>query len=488
MVDPMNRALLSYCRRPWSKENCARLRAMARACHIHAFGEEPACFNSNHTMKERDCYVTWMRGLAPKSDVLLHWVFASVGYLATSITRGTGMSALVLAVLWAAGAWPAFSQTSPIYAWTNFAGQPGFEGSTDGTDSVSHSGSADGRGSEARFYCPNNVAVDSAGNVFVADTRNHTIRKVTPDGVVTTLAGCPGAKGMNDDTVGMVPWLGPDGEPLDGPGASGTNDGTSTAARFYAPKGVAVDSADNLLVADSYNNTIRQVNPAGFVTTLAGSAGNRGSADGTGSTVRFNEPDGVAVDNAGNLFVADTWNRAIRKVSPAGVVTTLVGKTRGLGGSADATGSAAGFSVPSGVAVDGAGNLFVADWGNHAIWRITPSGVVTTLAGSASNDRVGGYADGKGSTARFSHPSGIAVDSAGNLFVADSGNSVVRKVTSAGVVTTIGGAVGVIGWADGIGSSAHFYCPSGIAVDRAGNLYVADSPNNRISKGTPVRP
>ncbi len=431
------------------------------------------------------------------------------------------------ALLCITGAWPAFCQTSPIYAWTNFVGQPGFGDSTDGPDTLANTGSADGSGSTARFYHPRGVAVDDLGNLFVADTGNHTIRKVTPDGVVTTLAGGPGARGTNNDIGRTVLVLGPTGEPEDVPGASGTNDGKGRAARFCQPTSVAVDRAGNVFVADMMNNTIRKVTVAGVVTTLAGYPSvwpprggfAIGSApwihqlpgvaeyrtgyeflahaadDGTGSTARFYRPSSVAVDRDGNVIVADAANNRIRKVTPAGVVTTLAGGPRSLG-DADGTGSAARFNCPMGVAVDNAGNVFVADNFNHTIRKVGPVGVVTTLAGNASITGhigpvvgpVGGYADGTGKGARFHFPEGVAVDSAGNVFVADSGNSTIRKVTPAGVVTTIGGAPGVAGWADGIITSAQFCGPCGIAVDKAGRVYVTDSGNNRISKGTPIHP
>src|ERR1019366_703568 len=187
--------------------------------------------------------------------------------------------------------------------------------------------------------------------------------------------------------------------------------------------------------------------------TLAGLAGSSGSADGTGSTARFYVPIGVAVDGAGNLFVADSSNHTIRKVTPTGVVTTLAGSA-GNPGSADGTGSAAQFSMPEGVAVDGVGNVFVADSGNHTIRKVTPAGVVTTLAGSAVNS---GSTDGTGSDARFYICWGVAVDGAGNVFVADSGNNAIRKVTPEGVVTTLAGNTSLLdqwghpaqGYADG---------------------------------------
>ncbi len=310
-----------------------------------------------------------------------------------------------------------FSQAGPAYAFTNFAGQPGGLGNADGT------------GSNARFYYPSGVAVDSAGNVYVADNANSTIRKVTPAGVVTTLAGSAGS--------------------------SGTNDGVGSAARFSSPNGVAVDSAGNVYVADTGNQTIRKVTPAGVVTTLAGSPGQTGSSDGTGSSAKFSQPFGVAVDSAGNVYVADYYNDTIRKVTPAGVVTTLAGSP-GQTGSSDGTGSNARFYYPRGVAVDSAGNVYVADYYNSTIRKVTPAGVVTTLAGSP---RHAGSSDGTGSNARFFWPYGVAVDSAGNVYVADTGNSTIRKVTPAGVVTTLAGSPGQSGSSDGTGSNARFDHP-----------------------------
>ncbi len=186
------------------------------------------------------------------------------------------------------------------------------------------------------------------------------------------------------------------------------------------------------------------------------------------------------MDGAGNVYVADFWNCTIRKITPGGVVTTLAGLA-GYGGTTDGTGSAARFNNPFGVAADGTGNLFVTDFYNSTIRKVTSAGVVTTLAGLAGS--FGGI-DGTGNAARFGYPSGVAADSAGNAYVADW--QTIRKVTLAGVVTTIGGLAGVQGAADGIGGCARFYNPTGIAADTMGNLYVADVSNDRVSKGTPV--
>jgi sugar lactone lactonase YvrE len=274
------------------------------------------------------------------------------------------------------------------------------------------------------------VAVDSAGNVYVAD--GNTIRKVTAAGVVTTLAGTAGT--------------------------SGSADGTGTAARFDVPSGVAVDSAGNVYVADRDNRTIRKVTAAGVVTTLAGTAGMAGSADGTGAAARFTMPSGVAVDSAGNVYITDAFNSTIRKVTATGAVTTLAG-TAGLFGSADGTGVAARFNNPAGVAVDSAGNVYVADLFNHAIRKITAGGVVTTLAGAAG---MGGSADGTGAAARFNVPSGVAVDNPGNIYVSDAGNSTIRKVTPIGATTTFAGTVGVIGVL--LGEVPRFASPRSLAI------------------------
>jgi sugar lactone lactonase YvrE len=334
---------------------------------------------------------------------------------------------------------------SDLYAFANFVGLPGT------------AGSADGLGSEARLNYPSGMVFDSAGNLLVMDATSHTIRKVTPAGAVTTFAGMAGI--------------------------SGSTDGTVSEARFSYPRGAALDNAGNLLVTEQGNETIRKITPAGMVTTLAGSPGLSGKTDSTGAEARFYDPQGAALDGGGNLYVADSYTHTIRKVTPAGVVTTVAGNL-GLAGRTDGTGTAARFNYPMDVTVDSAGNLFVADWGNSAIRKVTPAGVVTTLAGSST--WLSGSDDGTGSAARFFRPCGLTVDSTGNLFVSDTSNYTIRKVTPAGVVTTIGGSAGVSGSTDGTGAAARFSQTYGIAMDGEGVLYVADPWNYRISKGTPL--
>jgi NHL repeat len=379
--------------------------------------------------------------------------------------------------------------------------------------SAGHSGSQDGIGSAARFNSPKGVATDSNGNVYVADFQNRTIRKITPLGVVTTLAGSPGLAGSADGTGGAARFDSPFGVATDSeknvyvaeelnstirkittlgvvttlagsPGLRGSTDGTGSAARFSDPSGVTTDSADNVYVAENGNATIRKITPAGLVTTLAGSAGLRGSEDGIGSAARFYGPFGVATDREGNVFVADD-NSTIRKITPSGLVTTLAGSAAQFGG-ADGTGSAALFdfstyNAAAGLAIDGGGNVIVADTFNHTIRKVTPVGVVTTLAGSPG---LSGKTDGTGSAARFNNPAGVATDSVGNVYVADWDNHTIRKITPLGVVTTLAGSPGLAGSADGTGSAARFKGPTGVATDIAGNVFVADYFNHTIRKIT----
>jgi sugar lactone lactonase YvrE len=306
-------------------------------------------------------------------------------------------------------------------------------------------GLANGNWNEASFLCPNALAVDRDGNLFVADTLNSVIRKVAAIGLVTTLV-----------------WT----------DAGVTQSGPATNAAVSEPTGVAVDHEGNVYIAERGGNRVRQITPRGVMNILAGS-GLAGAADGPSTAASFNGPSGLALDKEGNIYVADTANHQVRKITPDGKVTTLAGS--GTPGSANGTGKDASFKRPTGVAVDASGNVYVADQGNNLIREINPQGAVTTLAGSGAQ----GWDDGPATLASFNRPFGVAVDFYGNVYVADTGNNVIRQVTPDGTVTTLAGT-GVKGSANGKGKEASFKYPQGVAVDATGNVFVADTGNSLI--------
>jgi sugar lactone lactonase YvrE len=364
----------------------------------------------------------------------------------------------------------------------------------------SSGGYVDGSGTSAQFNQPQGIAVDNAGNVYVADYANNTIRKLTPAGTnwfvstIATNAQLSGPYGVGVDSASnvyvadtfheQIRKLTPSGtnwvvSTLAGTGTLGTNDGPGATAKFFKPVGITVDGAGNVYVTDQVNDTIRKITSGGVVSTLAGAAQVPGTANGTGSAARFSSPFGIAVNSVGTLlYVADS--QQIRKITSGGVVTTLAGSA-GSAGNSDGTGSAARFYSPAGLSVDSAGNVYVADAGNHIIRQISSAGQVATIAGMAA---VSGTNDGVGGNARFSSPRGVVSTSdGGTLYIADTGNNTIRTMTSDGTVTTvIGNAAVAHGSADGAGSSARFYMPGGIAA--TAGLYVADTDNNAIRRIT----
>jgi sugar lactone lactonase YvrE len=246
---------------------------------------------------------------------------------------------------------------------------------------------------------------------------------------------------------------------------------------LYPTTGIVVDASGNLYMTDIGGSAIWKITPAGNITTFVGGA-SIGAADGSGAGASFNLPIGLAIDAANNIFVADAANNLIRKVTPAGIVTTLAGS--GVIGSANGKGTAASFNFPQGIAVDNNGNIYVADTGNDLIRKITPDGNVTTLAGKIAS----GKTNGTGSTATFNIPLGLAVDVTGDLYVADAGNNLIRKITPAGVVTTFAGS-GYAESNDGVGTLASFNFPNALAIRPNGNLFVTEAHSHNASKITP---
>jgi len=302
-----------------------------------------------------------------------------------------------------------------------------------GSTEVFGPGYLDGIGTNARFNFPRSIVLDSANNIYVCDIGNNRIRKVTPSGVVTTFAGS-----------GVFSYL----------------DATGTNAQFHSPYGITIDSAGNLYVCDNGNNKIRKITPEGVVTTFG--------------SMSFNNLHELTIDSSNNLYVSESGANLIRKITPEGVVTTLAGSTQGF---QNGTGTDAQFNFPRSLVLDSLNNLYVCDSRNNRIRKITPEGVVTTLAGEGS----AGYANGTGTSAQFNNPTGIAISSSGDLYVGDHGNHRIRKITPTGVVTTVAGT-DAEGYLDGDLSVAQFGSPINVAFDSLGYLYVTDFYNHSIRK------
>jgi streptogramin lyase len=263
---------------------------------------------------------------------------------------------------------------------------------------------------------------------------------------------------------------------------TGAADGPRTNALFSDPADLAIAPDGTIYVADSANHTIRRIATNGLVSTFAGAAGTNGFANGPGADARFDSPTGLALDTAGNLLVADTGNHTVRRITPTGVVNTLAGFA-GESGFSNAVGTNARFNSPLGVCVASNGTVFVSDSGNHCIRAIAPGGAVSTFAGTPED---WGAADGPAALAKFNNPVGLAFDTAGDLFIADANNHTIRRVGTNGVVTTFAGEAGVDGFADGDGAAARFTKPAELAFDAGGGLLVADSFNHLVRRVTPA--
>jgi trimeric autotransporter adhesin len=303
----------------------------------------------------------------------------------------------------------------------------------------------------------NGVAVDSAGNVYVTDASNHTVRKIVPaTGVSTVIAGT-GVLGFSGDT------------------------GPAVSARLNTPRGVAVDAAGNVYIADTSNHRIRKIDTSGTITTIAGTGtGTFGGDNAAATAARVNSPQGVAVDSAGNVFIADTSNNRIRKIDTGGNISTVAGNGTGgyLADNVPATSTR--INAPRGVVVDGSGNIYIADTSNNRIRRVSAGGTITTFAGTGSASFSGD--GGAATSATLRGPQAVALDASGDLYIPDTVNHRVRKV-SGGIISTIGGT-GSAGYAGdgGAATSGQISSPAGIAVDGTGAVYLGDTSNFRLRK------
>ncbi len=331
--------------------------------------------------------------------------------------------------------WLSTSGDSPGY-FTQFAGS-------------GSSGFLNGLKDQASFNQPMDVKADQSGNLFIVDFNNHAIRKIAPDGQVTTFAGS---------------------------GTAGNADGQGTAASFNSPVFIDLDGDGNIIVPDLSNNIIRKITPDGLVTTIAGS-GSASSVDGNGLAVSFHFPYGIAIASDGTIYISETGSHSIRKIANDGTVTTLAGS--GSPGYVDGTGSAASFSRPTGLALDADDNLYVADEGNYRIRRVTPAGVVTTFAGSGAQGRVNGSAN----NASFTSVAGLHFGSNGVLYVADRSNNLVRQIDSSGQVSDFAGTgAGGLSLSAKNPLEARVVSPHGITQDPHGNFFITQVTQGRIAK------
>lgn len=310
---------------------------------------------------------------------------------------------------------------------------------------------------QASINYPESLAFDTAGNLLFTDSDNDRIRKISLSGIISTVAGADHLSGDN---------------------------GPATLATLYSPVKPAVDSQGNIYFADFGNNRVRKIDPNGVTTTVAGNGivGYTGD-NGPAASATLNYPSGVALDVVGNLYIADTYNAAVRKVNPAGVITTFAGNFYATGFGDGGLATSAGLYTPRAVAIDLAGNVFIADDTDNTIRKVTPDGKISTLVGQHNSP--GGFSgdNGPASAAALYNPQALAVDAQGNLYIADSSNGRIRKVALAGVITTIAGT-GTPGMAGDGGPAvlAQLLRPVGIAFDSTGTIYITDSVANSVRR------
>ncbi len=306
-------------------------------------------------------------------------------------------------------------------------------------DTVEGKGYANGSGMAALFNSPQQLAGDNQGNIYVTDSFNNAIRKISPTGTVTTFAGS--LTGIN-----------------------GNKDAADTSARFNYPDGIAADATGNFFVSDYGNNTIRKITATGVVSTFYK------------ATALFG-PGGICFDNSGNLIVSAQDANQVVKISPAGVLTVIAGSPNSTGGYVNGTGTSAVFDMPTDVKTDAAGNIYVADFDNSAVRKITPTGVVTTFAGTPAGPVPSENPD------LFKNASGLASGAGGVMYVADLGTAQVQRIMPDGSVSLVAGSVtGLYGFTDGVGSGARFFEPAYIYIDNNGTAYVSDIVNQNIRK------
>ncbi|RKT54564.1 RICIN domain-containing protein [Saccharothrix australiensis] len=323
-------------------------------------------------------------------------------------------------------------------------------------------GGDDGPATTARLNTPRGLAADRAGTLYLADTDNHRIRRITPNGTITTVAGT-------------------------GAGGFGGDHGPATAARLNWPIAVAVDSTGALYIADYANHRVRKVAPDGTITTVAGTGtAGYGGDNGPATAAALKSPMGVALDSAGALYIADRDNHRVRKVTADGRITTVAGTgAAGFGGD-DGPATAAALKSPTRVALDSAGTLYLADSGNHRLRKVTPDGTITTVAGTGTAGSSGD--NGPAANATLNNPFGIAVDHDGTLYLADFDNHRVRRITPDGTITTVAGT-GTAGSSgdNGPATAAQLKNPQDVALDSAGALYLAEAHNHRVRRVVTAR-